>query len=79
MCYTAQLVHEAKVGLPNTYNALVYVTFCVGSYLFTLGCFLMTVPIINDVSLLRASLMLLQRKRTPHENCRHLGNIVSVL
>ena len=44
-------MHEAKVGLPNAYNALVYVTFCVGSYLFTLGCFLMTVPIINEVSL----------------------------
>lgn len=47
----AQLVHEAKAGLPNTYNALVYGTFCVGSYLFTLGCFLMTVPIINEVSI----------------------------
>ena len=27
-----------------------FVTFCVGSYLFTLGCFLMTVPIINEAS-----------------------------
>lgn len=43
-------MHEPKAGLPDTYNALVYVTFCVGSCLFTLGCFLMTVPVINEVS-----------------------------
>lgn len=43
-----QLTHDNKAGLPNTYNALVYVTFCVGSYLFTMGCFLMTVPVINE-------------------------------
>ena len=43
-----QLTHDSKAGLPNTYNALVYVTFCVGSYLFTMGCFLMTVPVINE-------------------------------
>ena len=45
-----QLTHDTKAGLPNTYNALVYVTFCVGSYLFTMGCFLMTVPVINEAS-----------------------------
>ena len=45
-----QLTHDSKAGLPNTYNALVYVTFCVGSYLFTLGCFLMTVPVANEAS-----------------------------
>lgn len=45
-----QLTHDTKAALPNTYNALVYVTFCVGSYLFTLGCFLMTVPVINEAS-----------------------------
>ena len=45
-----QLTHDSKAGLPNTYNALVYVTFCIGSYLFTLGCFLMTVPVINEAS-----------------------------
>ena len=45
-----QLTHDSKAGLPNTYNALVYVTFCIGSYLFTLGCFLMTVPVVNEAS-----------------------------
>jgi len=45
-----QLTHEDKAGLPNTYTALVYVTFCVGSYLFTAACFLMTVLVINEAS-----------------------------
>ena len=45
-----QLTHDVKAGLPNAYVGLVFVTFCVGSYLFTLGCFLMTVPVINEAS-----------------------------
>lgn len=45
-----QLTHDVKTGLPNAYVGLVFVTFCVGSYLFTLGCFLMTVPVINEAS-----------------------------
>ncbi|BDA47452.1 hypothetical protein COCOBI_10-3000 [Coccomyxa sp. Obi] len=45
---SSQLEVTPKAGLTSAYNWLVYVTFCFGSYLFTLGCFLITVAAQNQ-------------------------------
>jgi hypothetical protein len=44
----AQLEVNPKAGLTSAYTWLVYVTFCLGSYLFTIGCFLITVAAQNE-------------------------------
>ncbi|EIE23544.1 hypothetical protein COCSUDRAFT_53379 [Coccomyxa subellipsoidea C-169] len=45
---SSQLEVKPKAGLTSAYTWLVYVTFCLGSYLFTLGCFLITVAAQNE-------------------------------
>ena len=42
-----QLVKVDKAGLTNAYNWLVYFTFFLGTYFFTVGCFLISVAAVN--------------------------------
>lgn len=68
-----QLVQQEKAGLSNAYNWLVYFTFCVGSYLFTLGCFLLMVAALNEDFQEQYVMWKLQPHIQRHPHYRWLG------